>query len=172
MDETLAVGDVFSTQKCFQRLREITDAGTTFLFVSHSMAAVQNLVSAAGTWQFGVTLLPLAAGEEHLLTFRLELAVQSGESTFSFGCSEPAQESSNQGYIHDWHEGPGPLRFRQADAFIRCGPAAYGGEAVASSPRTPTADRTPGTRCCAPLPCQPWLNAYPDNGVARCDTGG
>ena len=47
IDEALAVGDVFFTQKCFQRLREITDAGTTLLFVSHSMAAVQNLCQRA-----------------------------------------------------------------------------------------------------------------------------
>ena len=47
VDEALAVGDVFFTQKCFQRLREIIDAGTTFLFVSHSMAAVQNLCERA-----------------------------------------------------------------------------------------------------------------------------
>ena len=47
VDEALAVGDVFFTQKCFQRLREIIDGGTTFLFVSHSMAAVQNLCSRA-----------------------------------------------------------------------------------------------------------------------------
>ena len=47
IDEALAVGDVFFTQKCFQRLRELLDAGTTLLFVSHSMAAVQNLCSRA-----------------------------------------------------------------------------------------------------------------------------
>ncbi len=47
VDEALAVGDVFFTQKCFQRLREILDAGTTLLFVSHSMAAVQNLCNRA-----------------------------------------------------------------------------------------------------------------------------
>jgi lipopolysaccharide transport system ATP-binding protein len=47
IDEALAVGDVFFTQKCFQRLREIRDAGATLLFVSHSMSAVQNLCSRA-----------------------------------------------------------------------------------------------------------------------------
>ncbi len=47
VDEALAVGDVFFTQKCFQRLRDILDAGTTLLFVSHSMEAVQNLCSRA-----------------------------------------------------------------------------------------------------------------------------
>ena len=245
IDEALAVGDVFFTQKCFQRLREITDAGTTLLFVSHSMAAVQNLcqralllkegeaifegppeeaasryyavcaggtrdaaaagsvsrfaensdretaaanflkqevlahdilplarsrhgangtrelevaaaafanekgqyvpvatmlgtcqihlllrahrpvavpsagihlydrmnnlVFAAGTRQLRVELPALAAGEELLLTLRLEMAVQPGEYTFSLGCSEPSQEGPNQGYIHDRHEGLGPV---------------------------------------------------------------
>ncbi len=47
IDEALAVGDVFFTQKCFQRLREILDGGTTLLFVSHSMGAVQNLCTRA-----------------------------------------------------------------------------------------------------------------------------
>ena len=47
IDEALAVGDVFFTQKCFTRLRGLLDAGTTLLFVSHSMAAVQNLCNRA-----------------------------------------------------------------------------------------------------------------------------
>ena len=47
IDEALAVGDVFFTQKCFTRLRAVLDTGTTLLFVSHSMAAVQNLCSRA-----------------------------------------------------------------------------------------------------------------------------
>ena len=246
VDEALAVGDVFFTQKCFQRLRDILDAGTTLLFVSHSMAAVQNLCSraillkeghaifegppeeaasryyalcaggsresspttnvaastiddvledepavtrlkqevrahdilpfaqsrhgadgdrelelaaaafvnergqhamsvtmlatcqihvllrarvplaepmagihvydrmnnlvfAAGTRQLDVVLPPMAAGEERLLTYHLELAVQPGEYTFSLGCSEPVRENPNQGYVHDRHEGLGPV---------------------------------------------------------------
>ena len=246
VDEALAVGDVFFTQKCFQRLRETLDAGTTLLFVSHSMEAVQNLCSraillkegqaifegppeeaasryyavcaggsreyapsdnggasvlgealkeaptvarlkqevlahdilpaararhstngtremelaaaafvnergqyamtvtmletcqihvllrarvpvaepmagvhlydrmnnlvfAAGTRQLGVVLPPMAAGEERLLTYRLEMAVQPGEYTFSLGCSEPVREGPNQGYVHDRHEGLGPV---------------------------------------------------------------
>ena len=47
IDEALAVGDVFFTQKCFTRLRGLLDEGTTLLFVSHSMAAVQNLCDRA-----------------------------------------------------------------------------------------------------------------------------
>jgi len=43
IDEALSVGDVFFTQKCFQRIREILAAGATLIFVSHDTAAVQNL---------------------------------------------------------------------------------------------------------------------------------
>ncbi|MFZ5494459.1 MAG: ABC transporter ATP-binding protein [Verrucomicrobiota bacterium] len=43
VDEALSVGDVFFTQKCFERIREILAGGTTLIFVSHDTAAVQNL---------------------------------------------------------------------------------------------------------------------------------
>ena len=45
VDEALSVGDVFFTQKCFERIREILAMGTTLIFVSHDTAAVQNLCS-------------------------------------------------------------------------------------------------------------------------------
>jgi ABC-type polysaccharide/polyol phosphate transport system ATPase subunit len=45
VDEALSVGDVFFTQKCFDRIREILAGGATLIFVSHDMAAVQNLCS-------------------------------------------------------------------------------------------------------------------------------
>lgn len=43
VDEALSVGDVFFVQKCFRRVREILDRGTTLVFVSHDLTAVQNL---------------------------------------------------------------------------------------------------------------------------------
>jgi lipopolysaccharide transport system ATP-binding protein len=43
VDEALSVGDVFFSQKCFQRIREIVHRGATLIFVSHDMAAVQRL---------------------------------------------------------------------------------------------------------------------------------
>lgn len=43
VDEALSVGDVFFVQKCFRRVRELLDRGITLLFVSHDLAAVQNL---------------------------------------------------------------------------------------------------------------------------------
>ena len=46
IDEALAVGDAFFTQKCMRFLRNFMKSGTT-LFVSHDMGAVVNLCSRA-----------------------------------------------------------------------------------------------------------------------------
>jgi ABC-type polysaccharide/polyol phosphate transport system ATPase subunit len=43
IDEALSVGDVFFQQKSFARMREIIKSGTTCIFVSHDMSAVENL---------------------------------------------------------------------------------------------------------------------------------
>lgn len=43
VDEVLAVGDYKFQQKCFQRMRELLDGGTTLLFVSHSIDQVRKL---------------------------------------------------------------------------------------------------------------------------------
>lgn len=43
LDEALSVGDVFFQQKSYSRIRELLAQGITSVFVSHDMAAVQNL---------------------------------------------------------------------------------------------------------------------------------
>ncbi len=43
IDEALAVGDIFFQAKCFHKLEEIKNRGTTVLFVSHDMASVKRL---------------------------------------------------------------------------------------------------------------------------------
>lgn len=45
IDEALAVGDVFFTQKCFSRLRELVDSGTAVILVTHDMATVTQFCS-------------------------------------------------------------------------------------------------------------------------------
>lgn len=47
VDEILSVGDVFFQQKCFARMREIVAQGTTFIYVTHDTAAMQNLCGRA-----------------------------------------------------------------------------------------------------------------------------
>lgn len=45
VDEALAVGDVGFQQRCLERMRQVLVQGTTLVFVSHDMAAVESLCS-------------------------------------------------------------------------------------------------------------------------------
>jgi lipopolysaccharide transport system ATP-binding protein len=47
VDEALSVGDIYFQQKCFERIESFAKAGTTLLFVSHSMSTVLNLCDRA-----------------------------------------------------------------------------------------------------------------------------
>ena len=47
VDEVLAVGDANFQQKCLQRISEVVAGGTTLLFVSHDLAAVQAMCDRA-----------------------------------------------------------------------------------------------------------------------------
>lgn len=43
VDEILSVGDYQFQQKCYQRMQEMLDGGTTLLYVSHDINSVKNL---------------------------------------------------------------------------------------------------------------------------------
>ncbi len=45
VDEVLAVGDAAFQKKCLGKMSDVADSGRTVLFVSHNMAAVENLCS-------------------------------------------------------------------------------------------------------------------------------
>ena len=62
IDEALAVGDAFFTQKCMRFLREFMQTGT-ILFVSHDTAAVKNLCGKALWLEKGVAQLSGTAKE-------------------------------------------------------------------------------------------------------------
>lgn len=47
VDEVLAVGDAEFQRKCIGKMKEVSSGGRTVLFVSHNMAAVQNLCNTA-----------------------------------------------------------------------------------------------------------------------------
>lgn len=47
VDEALSVGDAYFVHKCFKRIREFREAGTTLLIVSHDASAIQTLCDRA-----------------------------------------------------------------------------------------------------------------------------
>jgi lipopolysaccharide transport system ATP-binding protein len=47
VDEALAVGDIFFQQKCYDRMRKLSEQGTSILFVSHDLVSVSNLTQVA-----------------------------------------------------------------------------------------------------------------------------
>ncbi len=53
VDEVLAVGDVGFQQKCLGKMGEVAKLGRTILFVSHAMAAVENLCDQAIVFKSG-----------------------------------------------------------------------------------------------------------------------
>lgn len=57
VDEALSVGDAYFVHKCFQRIREFRDAGTTLLIVSHDAGAIQSLCDRAVLLDAGRILL-------------------------------------------------------------------------------------------------------------------
>jgi lipopolysaccharide transport system ATP-binding protein len=63
VDEALSVGDIYFQQKCFDRIRGFRDAGTTLLFVSHSLSTVYSLCSRAIYLEGGVLQLDGTAKE-------------------------------------------------------------------------------------------------------------
>jgi ABC-type polysaccharide/polyol phosphate transport system ATPase subunit len=75
----------------------------------HLYDRFNNLIFASGTRQLGYILRDLRPGEQVLVEFGLQFAVQAGEYTFSLGAAEPSRESPNIGYIHAKHEDLGPI---------------------------------------------------------------
>jgi lipopolysaccharide transport system ATP-binding protein len=57
VDEVLAVGDIAFQQKCMGRMGEVARGGRTILFVSHNMAAIQQLCSRAVVLDSGRVLI-------------------------------------------------------------------------------------------------------------------
>jgi lipopolysaccharide transport system ATP-binding protein len=70
VDEVLAVGDAAFQKKCLGKMDEVSRSGRTVLFVSHSMAAIQNLCSRVAVLEQGRLVFTgdCAAGIEHYLS--------------------------------------------------------------------------------------------------------
>lgn len=47
LDEVLAVGDIFFKQKCYQRMSELNESGTSIILVTHSAASIRQFCTKA-----------------------------------------------------------------------------------------------------------------------------
>jgi len=70
VDEVLAVGDVSFQKKCIGKMSEVSRGGRTVLFVSHNMAAIENLCDSAMVLDHGQ--LVYRGGVKEAITFYLE----------------------------------------------------------------------------------------------------
>ena len=73
IDEVLAVGDVEFQKKCLGKMEDVSKSGRTILFVSHNMAAVENLCKRAVFLEHG----------KILLINNVQRVIQSYQSSFS-----------------------------------------------------------------------------------------
>lgn len=78
VDEALAVGDALFQKRCYQRIRELLDGGTSLLFVTHDMEAVRTFTQHALLLEHGT---PLTYGpSSEVLTQYRQLLLQEEKS--------------------------------------------------------------------------------------------
>jgi lipopolysaccharide transport system ATP-binding protein len=83
LDEILAVGDQHFQRKCMNRIREIREAGTTLLFVSHSIYHVRQMCDEAMWLHDGVAVMrgnPTTVTDEYI---NFQYALAGGKSAIA-----------------------------------------------------------------------------------------
>ncbi len=83
LDEILAVGDQHFQKKCFDRIKELRERGTTFLFVSHSTYHIRQICDRALWLQNGE---PVMLGDPTLVTdeyVNFQYALSGGQSAIA-----------------------------------------------------------------------------------------
>ena len=87
VDEALSVGDMLFQEKCFRRLREIVNKGSTVFFVTHSLGIIYDLCNSALLLSNGELLLqdtPRAVGYAYE-----QILAQDRKKTVNKSSSEP-----------------------------------------------------------------------------------
>ena len=102
IDEALSVGDVFFQQKCFSRIREFLEQGTTLLFVSHALASVHSLCSRAVLLERGEILLD-ATPREVIDLYNGKLAAETSQQRDRVRVSHASEGEmgATGSYFHD-----------------------------------------------------------------------
>jgi lipopolysaccharide transport system ATP-binding protein len=95
VDEALAVGDSYFIHKCYQRIREFRESGTTLLMVSHDPSAIQALCDRAVLIDSGRMVLE---GTPHeVIDYYNALIAEKENSTVRTTKSDRGQVSTQSG---------------------------------------------------------------------------
>jgi ABC-2 type transport system ATP-binding protein len=78
VDEVLAVGDATFQQRCLERIRTVLAQGTTLLFVSHDLAAVE-ATCAEGAWLHAGKVQSIGPIRDVLAKYRAAVEGEAGE---------------------------------------------------------------------------------------------
>ena len=81
VDEVLAVGDVAFQKKCLGKMGEVSRGGRTVLFVSHNLAAIENLCSRGVVLSLG-TLAFEGTAKQALQYYLQSVSTRSGTGSF------------------------------------------------------------------------------------------
>ncbi len=92
VDEALAVGDMYFRQRCMRKVHSLREAGTTILFVSHSMADVKALGDRT-LWLQDGTVRELGATDEVVTKY---LAAMSEKDTAYLDLDDTRQPSETR----------------------------------------------------------------------------
>ena len=84
VDEVLAVGDAEFQKKCLGKMHDVASEGRTVLFVSHNLAAVNNLCSRCLLLQNGE--LTRQGDVEAVVEEYMSLGVEAGSAQFDLSC--------------------------------------------------------------------------------------
>ena len=76
VDEVLAVGDAVFQQRCLDRMREVLEQGTTLVFVSHDLPAVESICT-RGVWLEQGSVRVDAGIREAMAGYRSSIEAQS-----------------------------------------------------------------------------------------------
>ena len=97
IDEALAVGDIAFQAKCMERLKNLTDSGTTILFVSHDLGSVRNICQKV-LWLKEGQVMNFGSPKEVVGAYVREMHIEINKTT---GTDAAPEENSN---IPEQHE--------------------------------------------------------------------
>lgn len=123
VDEALAVGDMLFQKRCFSRMRELAEKGTTLLFVTHDIELVRTLTSRAILLENG-QLIQEGDSADIVLEYRrrmhqeesayyqrvLEVSAKNDTNSVTFDSEEVSERKEDVDNL--------PLEFGDKDAYI------------------------------------------------------